>query len=427
MKNSQPKNGQTLSCFQGKPLDEKVLSQEITRQMGIILKGAASVINQEDLRNKLTRSLGSGVPLTVKLGLDPSAPDIHLGHAVVLRKLRQIQDLGHHVVIIIGDFTGKIGDPTGKSKGRRALSNQEVLINAQTYQEQVFRVLDETKTTVRYNGEWLELLTMEEIMKLASSITVARMLERDDFQNRYTHNIPIGLHEFFYPLMQAYDSVAIHADMELGGTDQTFNILMGRTLQRDWGMEPQAALFMPILEGLDGVEKMSKSLGNYIGIQEEARVMFKKVMEVPDNLIVKYFALATDILPEELKQIEKALEEGGNPRDYKLLLARTITALYHTPEETRAAEEFFYQAFTQKGIPQDVPELAIPGCQGRLRDVTAPLLKENLLSSGSEFRRLLSQGGIQVNGEKAADLDTPVHDGDVLKIGKKKFVRLRFS
>lgn len=407
--------------------NEETLMQEVTRQMRIILKGAASVINEEDLRDKLARSLRTGIPLTVKLGLDPSAPDIHLGHAVVLRKLRQIQDLGHKIVIIIGDFTGKIGDPTGKSKGRRALTDQEVLINSQTYQEQVFQILDKSKTTVRYNGEWLELLTMNDIIKLSSTITVARMLERDDFQNRYTHNIPIGLHEFFYPLMQAYDSVAIHADMELGGTDQTFNILMGRSLQKDWGMESQIALFMPILEGLDGTEKMSKSLGNYIGVQEDAKVMFKKVMEIPDSLILKYFALATDILPEELEQIKSALEEGSNPKDYKLLLARTITALYHTPDKTKAAEEYFHQAFTNKGIPKDIPELVMPGSKSSLHDVIMPLVKKGFVSSGSEFRRLLSQGGIQLNGQKADSLDTKVHDGDVLKIGKKKFLRLRFS
>ncbi len=403
------------------------LSQETERQLKIILKGAASVVNEEDLRARLARSIRSGVPLTVKLGLDPSAPDIHLGHAVVLRKLKQIQDLGHRIVIIIGDFTGKIGDPTGKSKGRRALSDQEVLINAQTYQEQVFRILDRDKTVVRYNGEWLELLTMTEIINLASTVTVARMLERDDFQNRYTHNIPIGLHEFFYPLMQAYDSVAIRADMELGGTDQTFNILMGRSLQKDWQMEPQTALFMPILEGLDGVEKMSKSLGNYIGILEEAQVMFKKVMEIPDSLILKYFALATDILPEELERIEDALARGENPKDYKLLLARTITGLYHTPEQTRGAEEFFHQAFTNKGIPENIPQLPLPGSCACLQDLISPLLAEKWIVSGSEFRRLLSQGGVRLNGVRVCDLGTPIGDGDVLKIGKKKFVRLRIS
>lgn len=407
--------------------NEEALMQEVTRQMRIILKGAASVINEEDLRDKLARSLRTGIPLTVKFGLDPSAPDIHLGHAVVLRKLRQIQDLGHKIVIIIGDFTGKIGDPTGKSKGRRALTDQEVLVNALTYQEQVFHILDKSKTAVRYNGEWLELLTMNDIIKLASTITVARMLERDDFRNRYTHNVPIGLHEFFYPLMQAYDSAAIHADIELGGTDQTFNILMGRSLQKNWDMEPQVALFMPILEGLDGIEKMSKSLGNHIGVQEDARVMFRKVMEIPDTLILKYFALATDILPDELEQIKEALENGSNPKDCKLLLARAITALYHTPEETKAAEEYFHQAFTKKGIPDDIPSLTLPGSEGILQDVITPLIKEGFLPSGSEFRRLLSQGGVQLNGRKADSLNIVIHNDDVLKIGKKKFVRLRFS
>ena len=285
-------------------INEKAVKQEVERQMRIILKGASTLIGEEELREKLARSIKTGNPLNVKFGLDPSAPDIHLGHAVVLRKLKQMQDLGHRIIIIIGDFTGRIGDPTGKSKGRKALTNREVLLNAQTYQEQIFRVLDSEKTQVRYNGEWLELLNLEDILKIASTVTVARMLERDDFQNRYTHNIPIGLHEFFYPLMQAYDSVAIQADIELGGNDQTFNILMGRSLQKDFGMEPQAALFMPILEGLDGVEKMSKSLGNHIGVEEDAKVMFKKVMEVPDALIIRYFELATDILPEELDTVK---------------------------------------------------------------------------------------------------------------------------
>ena len=322
-------------------INEKAVKQEVERQVRIILKGASALIGEEELRVKLARSIKTGNPLNVKLGLDPSAPDIHLGHAVVLRKLKQMQDLGHQIIIIIGDFTGRIGDPTGKSKGRKALTNREVLLNAQTYQEQIFKILDREKTQVRYNGKWLELLNLEDILKIASTVTVARMLERDDFQNRYTHNIPIGLHEFFYPLMQAYDSVAIQADIELGGSDQTFNILMGRSLQKDFCMEPQAALFMPILEGLDGVEKMSKSLGNYIGVQEDAKVMFKKVMEVPDALIIRYFELATDIFPEELDAVKEALRNGANPKDYKLMLARTITALYHSREETEAAETYF--------------------------------------------------------------------------------------
>lgn len=408
--------------------DELSLEQEVQRQMRIIQKGAAQLVNEEDLRMKLERSIRTGTPLRIKLGLDPSAPDIHLGHAVVLRKLKQMQDLGHHIIIIIGDFTGKIGDPTGKSKGRRALSDHEVLINAQTYQEQIFRILDKNKTQVRYNGEWLELLNMADVLKLASTITVSRMLERDDFQNRYTHNIPIGLHEFFYPLMQAYDSVAIKADLELGGTDQTFNILMGRSLQRDYGMEPQAALFLPILEGLDGVEKMSKSLGNYIGIQENAQIMFKKVMEIPDNLIIRYFELTTDTLPEDIDAIKESLNNGQNPKDCKLLLARTITSLYHTKEDTAAAEVFFKQAFTDKGIPSDIPTLEIPSEQISLQSLIPSLVQNGFVASGSEFRRLLSQGGIRINQEKANSLDTVVCSNDVMKIGKKKFVRflLRF-
>ncbi len=407
-------------------ISETEVKQEVERQMRIILKGALKLIGEEELREKLARSVRTGKPLNVKLGLDPSAPDIHLGHAVVLRKLKQMQDLGHQIVIIIGDFTGKIGDPTGKAKGRKALSDREVLLNAQTYQEQIFRVLDREKTQVRYNGEWLELLDLTEILKMASTVTVARMLERDDFQNRYAHNIPIGLHEFFYPLMQAYDSVAIRADLELGGSDQTFNILMGRSLQKDYGMEPQAALFMPILEGLDGVEKMSKSLGNYIGVQEEAKVMFRKVMEVPDSLITRYFALATDILPEKLDDVEKALENGENPRDWKLLLARTVTALYHSEEETRAAEEFFRQAFTKKEIPRDIPELEMTAAESTLLDTAEVLVRAGMLTSKSELRRLLMQGGVSLNGERVCDPEIPIKNGDVLKLGKKRFAKIRF-
>ena len=412
----------------GIPMTEETVKQEVRRQMRIILQGAAQVVSEEELAAKVERSIRTGTPLRIKLGLDPSAPDIHLGHAVVLRKIRQMQELGHQAIIIIGDFTGRIGDPTGKSKGRKALSDKEVLENAQTYQEQIFRVLDPEKTQVRYNGEWLELLTLEEVLRLAATTTVARMLERDDFQNRYSHNVPIGLHEFFYPLMQAYDSVAIEADLELGGTDQTFNILMGRALQKDKGMEPQVALFMPILEGLDGVEKMSKSLGNYIGVNEDAKVMFKKIMEVPDRLIVRYFELTTDILPEELDKIKELLADGCNPRDVKLTLARTVTALYHTPEETEAAEQFYQEAFSKKAIPQEIPVLQVvmekENDNVTLPDVIRPLVNGGFIASGGEFRRLVTQGGVQKNGEKVNGVEEVVHTGDVLKIGKKKFVRI---
>lgn len=407
-----------------KELTEEAIRQEAERQMRIIKKGAAEVIGEEELRAKLERSIGAGKPLTVKFGMDPSAPDLHLGHAVALRKLKQMQDLGHKIVVVIGEFTGRIGDPTGKSKGRKALTDREVLLNAQTYQEQMFCILDEKKTEVRFNGEWLELLQLEEALRLASTMTVARMLERDDFQNRYTQGTPIGLHEFFYPLMQAYDSVALEADVELGGTDQTFNVLMGRQLQRDWGMEPQAAVFMPILEGLDGMEKMSKSLGNHIGVMEDARTMFKKIMEVPDRLIARYFELATDILPQELEKIKEELADGCNPRDMKLRLAADVTDLYHSGEDAEDARRFYEEAFARKAVPEKADGLQVVMESGNLYDVIPALLRDKLIESGSGFRRLLAQGGISLNGERAGNLEIRINTGDVLKIGKKRFVRL---
>ena len=407
-----------------KGTDNRILKSQVRHQMRIIKKGAANLVGEEELEAKIEKSLITGKPLTIKFGMDPSAPDLHLGHAVALRKLRQMQDLGHKIVVVIGDFTGKIGDPTGKSKGRKAMTDAEVLVNAQTYQEQVFHILDKDKTEVRYNGEWLELLQLDEVLRLASTMTVARMLERDDFENRFRNNIPIGLHEFFYPLMQAFDSVELEADLELGGTDQTFNILMGRTLQKEKGQEPQAALFMPILEGTDGVEKMSKSLGNYIGIHEDARTMFRKCMEVPDNLIVKYFELATDILPEDLDRIKEQLADGCNPKDCKLLLAHTITALYHTEEETADAEKFFEEAFTKKMIPDDIDSIQIVLDRNNLYDCIQPLVRSGVIASGSELRRLIAQGGLQKNGVRVAALEETIQNGDVLRVGKKKFVRL---
>lgn len=406
-------------------MENSMVQKEAQRQMRMILKGAAEVVGEEELKRKVERAVAQGRPMNVKLGLDPSAPDIHLGHAVVLRKLKQMQDMGHQIKIIIGDFTGRIGDPTGKSKGRKALSDRQVLENAMTYQEQIFKVLDREKTQVYYNGEWLELLSLEDVLRLAATTTVARMLEREDFKNRFSNNVPVGLHEFFYPLMQAYDSVAIEADVELGGTDQTFNILMGRTLQKNMGMEPQAAIFMPILEGLDGMEKMSKSLGNYIGVDEEAPVMFKKVMEVPDHLIVRYFELATDELPDRIDRIKEELADGKNPRDIKLELARIITGLYHGPEETQKAEAFYHEAFSKKAIPGDIPDMEIPMEADTLLSILSVIAGAGYAAGSGELRRLAAQGGIQKNGEKVSDLLTPVEDGDVLRIGKKKFLRLR--
>lgn len=403
------------------------LEKQVRHQMRVIKKGAEELIGEEQLEEKIRRSILTGMPLNIKFGMDPSAPDLHLGHAVALRKLKQLQDLGHNIIIVIGDFTGKIGDPTGKSKGRRAMSDIEVLQNAQTYKEQVFHILDKEKTTVRYNGEWLELLGLGEMLGLASTVTVARMLEREDFKNRFANNVPIGIHEFFYPLLQAYDSIELKADLELGGTDQTFNILMGRNLQAKVGMEPQAALFLPILEGLDGVEKMSKSLGNYIGIYEDAKTMFQKVMQIPDGLIVKYFELATDIEPEELDKIKEVLADGANPKDSKLLLAQTITQLYHGREETEEAKRFFKEAFTDKGIPEKAEALQVILEQGNLYDCIRPLIQAGIVSSGAQLRRLIAQGGVKKNGETVCELTEKIQENDVLRVGKRQFVQLHLN
>ncbi len=397
----------------------------VEEQMKIIAKGAKEIVGEEDLRNKLKRAVEQNKGLTIKLGLDPSAPDIHLGHSVVLRKIRQMQDMGHKAVIVIGDFTGRIGDPTGKSKGRAALSEEEVKENARTYTDQIFEIMDREKTEVVFNSSWLKELNFEEVIRLASSVTVARILERDDFTERYKNNIPIGLHEFFYPLMQAYDSVALNADIEIGGTDQTFNILMGRSLLKWMGKEPQAAVFLPILEGLDGVEKMSKSLGNYIGIHEDARVMFKKVMEVPDDLIIRYFELVTDEHPDRIAALQEELDKGANPRDIKYELARVITTLYHR-DKAADAETYYLEAFHRKGIPDMIPEITIELDKDTLAGVIPILVQEKYVQSGSEFRRLLSQGGISINGEilTTQELDRVLACQDVLKIGKKKFLRI---
>ena len=391
----------------------------IEEQLIIIKKGVDVLINEEELKEKLN----SGRQLIVKLGLDPSAPDIHLGHTVVLRKAKQLQDLGHKVVIIIGDFTGKIGDPTGKSKTRKPLTDEQVKENAKTYCEQIFKILDKEKTEVRFNSEWLGKMTFEDVIKLAASTTVARMLERDDFNTRFTNKTSIGLHEFFYPLMQGYDSVAIKADIELGGTDQTFNVLMGRQLQKDNEMEQQIALFMPIIEGTDGINKMSKSLNNYIGVNEPSEIMFKKCMEIPDNLIIRYYELLTDVHPNQINEIKKELENGKNPRDVKFELAKTITRLYHSEKEAIAGEQFYIQAFSKKAIPDDIPELTIN--KDTLVEIIPDIVKNNFITSGGEFRRMLKQNGIQLNGEKINDINTILKDNDVLKIGKKKFLKIR--
>lgn len=400
----------------------------IEEEIRIIAKGAAEIIDVDDLEKKIRKARNEGRPLVAKLGLDPSAPDIHLGHAVVLRKLKQLQDLGHKAVIIIGDFTGMIGDPTGKSKARKQLSREEVLINAKTYEEQIFKILDKDKTQVTFNGDWLSKLCFKDVIVLASKCTVARMLEREDFKKRFTTHQEIGIHEFFYPLMQAYDSVEIQADIELGGTDQRFNILMGRGLQKDYGQENQVAVFMPLLEGTDGIEKMSKSLGNYIGINEPPNDIYGKVMSIPDELIIKYFELATDIHPDIIDGIKKDLSTGSvNPRDIKMDLAREIVRLYYDEELSAAAEQHFKTVFQNKGIPEDISTIKLTASElaNEEIDIIELITRANFASSKSEARRLVQQGAVKLNGVKVAAMHAvKVEEGGILQVGKLKFCKI---
>lgn len=398
----------------------------VHEQMRIIAKGAAEIINADDLGKKLLAASGKGEPLVVKLGLDPTAPDLHLGHAVVLRKIRQIQELGHRAVIILGDFTAMIGDPSGKSKTRRPMTHEETLRNAATYKDQLFRILMPERTEIRFNSQWLSSICLAALLELAGKTTVARILERDDFKARYNTNQTIGLHELFYPLMQAYDSVAVKADIEMGGTDQRFNILMGRDIQKHYGQESQVALFMPILEGIDGVEKMSKSLGNSIGIQEDPKVMLEKVMAIPDNLIIRYFELCTDLHPDQVDQYRERLERGENPRDVKACLAYEIVRLYHGRESADAALAHFNAVFRDRELPSDMISLDVSPFtddQGNT-DLVKILVEAGFTPSSSEARRLILQGGVRLNAERIDRFRTPVRDGDVIQAGRKHFARL---
>lgn len=399
----------------------------VDEQIRIIGKGAAEIINLDDLRAKLTAAQKTGRPLSVKLGLDPTAPDIHLGHTVVLRKIRQFQDLGHKSVIVIGDFTGMMGDPTGKSATRKQLSRKEVLDNARTYEGQIYKVLDKDKTEIRFNSEWLAKLNFADVISLCAETTVARMLEREDFKQRFAAQESIGVHEFMYPLMQGYDSVALQTDIELGGTEQRYNILMGRTLQKAYGQEAQVALFMPILEGTDGVNKMSKSLGNYIGIDESPKEMYGKVMSLPDQLITRYFELATDIHPHELEEICQALARGINPRDIKMRLAREITALYHGSENARLAEQQFRAVFQRRELPEDISGFWVPEVLKEADGIELSRLLHaaDLCSSTSEARRLIQQGAVKINGIRILALKlTDLKNGDVIQAGKRRFIRI---
>ena len=396
-------------------------------QLHIIASGASEIVPESALEEKLKR----GKPLNIKLGVDPTAPDIHLGHAVPLRKLRQFQDLGHQVTLIIGDGTALIGDPSGRNSTRPQLTSEQIEANAQTYVDQAFKILDPEKTTLRHNSEWILSLDMKGLLELASNFTVARILERDDFHNRYTNNLPISLHEFLYPVMQAYDSVVIKADVELGGTDQLFNLLAGRELMEKMGMEPQVCLTLPLLEGTDGVKKMSKSYGNYIGLTDEPADMFGKVMSVPDELMVKYYRLASTCPVAEIDEIERGLASGElHPNKVKRALARNIVAAYYDEDTAASAEEQFDLVFKQHDMPDEIPEYAAdltPNDQGKV--YLAKLIADaGLASSTGEARRLIDGGGVKLNGEalapKSYNVDPSALEGAVIQVGKRKFVKL---
>ena len=401
----------------------------IDEQLAFLRKGVVEIIREEDLRAKLEKSARTGRPLRIKLGADPTAPDIHLGHTVVIRKLRAFQELGHTVIFLIGDFTGMIGDPSGKSATRPQLSREEIAANAETYKTQIFKLLDPEKTVIDFNSRWMNEMGAAGFVRLASHVTVKQILERDDFQKRLAQERPLALHEVLYPLVMAYDSVALEADVELGGTDQKFNLLMGRNLQREYGQEAQAVLITPLLEGTDGTQKMSKSLNNYIGINESPSEMFGKVMSISDELMWRYYELCTDLRREEIDQLRAMARSGArNPRDIKAELARRIITDFHSAEEAREAEEEFNRIFQQKRAPSEIEEYLL---QSELDKWKLPdlLVATSLASSKAEARRLIEQGGVYVDGERCARPDSEIDLGGeraaLLQVGKRRFLRVR--
>ncbi|MGH2739140.1 MAG: tyrosine--tRNA ligase [Actinomycetota bacterium] len=406
--------------------------EDVTDQLDALLAGAADVIPIDELKAKLEWSAESGSPLRVKLGIDPSTPDLHLGHAVVLRKLRQFQDLGHLPLLIVGDFTGRIGDPSGQSETRPVLSADDLEANAQTYLDQVGKVLDLSQAEVRHNSEWLAPLTFEEVAGLASSFTVAGLLARDDFAARYKAERPISLVEFLYPVMQAYDSVAVEADVEMGGTDQTFNLLVGRDVQRAHGQDAQVVFTMPLLEGTDGTRKMSKSFGNHVGLTDPPEEQFGKVMSIPDDLIVSWFRLCTALEPSDVEAIEHGLAEGSlHPADQKRRLAREIVGLYHSEEAATAAEKRFDRVHKEHEPPDDVPDQRIPVDVVQDGKVWLPrlLTAVGLAESNSEAKRLIEQGGVRLDREPITNPDAEFSpkelSGRVIQVGRRRFIRLR--
>jgi tyrosyl-tRNA synthetase len=392
-------------------------------QFRILADGVAEILPEDEFRAKLERSVRTGRPLRVKLGCDPSRPDLHIGHAVVLEKLRQFQELGHRVIFIIGDFTAMIGDPSGRSKTRPALTLEETQVNARTYLEQVGLLLDVTQAEIRSNSEWLAPLSFADVIRVASHVTVSQMLERDDFHDRFNNEQPIALHEFLYPLAQGIDSVQVRADVELGGTDQRFNFLLARHLQAHAGQEPQAIVLMPLLEGTDGVQKMSKSLGNYIAVLDSPRDMFGKVMSIPDELIVRYYRYATFASAAEAEAMESALREGKlHPRDAKALVAERLVARYHGEEAAFAARQEFDRMFRHKQLPDDIETVTL---QLPMPLVDA-LVAVGIVPSKSEARRLIAQGGVYVNGDRVSDLAAHLSSGEhIVKVGKRRFVRIQ--
>jgi tyrosyl-tRNA synthetase len=403
-----------------KPLDE---------QLALIKKGCQEIIREEDLKERLERSLKTGKPLRIKAGFDPTAPDLHLGHTVLIHKLKHFQELGHQVIFLIGDFTGLIGDPSGKSETRPPLTEEQVKANAATYERQIFKVLDPEKTIIDFNSRWMKPMAAQDLIRLAARHTVARMLERDDFHKRYQSQTPIAVHEFLYPLIQAYDSVALEADVELGGTDQKFNLLVGRDIQREYDQEPQIVITLPLLEGLDGVQKMSKSLGNYVGIDEPPQTMFGKLMSLPDALMLRYYELLSDISPADLEKLAQDLESGAkHPRDAKEELAREITARYHGAGAAAEAVREFAQIFREGGLPDDIEEVVLTVDQEKIW-LPKVMAEAGLIGSTSEGRRLISQGGVSVDGEKIGDVNAEIPAGGtfLLQVGKRRFKRVTLT
>lgn len=401
----------------------------VAEQMEILKRGAVEVLLEKELQQKLEKSEKTGVPLRVKAGFDPTAPDLHLGHTVLLHKLRQFQQLGHEVFFLIGDFTGMIGDPTGKSETRKALTREDVLRNAETYKDQVFKVLDPEKTRVVFNSEWLSPLKATDLIGLAAKYTVARMLERDDFHKRFSSQMPISIHEFLYPLIQGYDSVALKADVELGGTDQKFNLLVGRELQREWGQTPQTVITMPLLEGLDGVNKMSKSLGNYIGINDPPDEIFGKIMSISDDLMLRYYELLSDTTLQELQKLKEGIRDGSvHPMEAKKALGRELVTRYHGEAASAAAEDNFTKRFRDNQIPEDMDALVIAAENGKML-LCKVLSEAGLVKSNSEGRRSILQGGVKVDSVKVSDENHELTSGSsyVIQVGKRRFARVTLS